>query len=101
MKLLTRAGSLSVSTAGGLGEGLESRWSAKPYGPELPGLGPLGAGLRSALQLNPGGQLGSRLGGSGFGRPAHALSRGDLMQENVQRERGLESRDEATRWRHL
>lgn len=52
MKLLTRAGALSVSTAGGLGKGLESRWSARSYGPELPGLGPLGAGLRSALQLN-------------------------------------------------
>lgn len=64
--------------------------------------GPLGAGLRSALQLNPAGQLGSRLD---WVRRWKARSCSEQRRPNpgkrAGRERGLESRGEAIRWRHL
>lgn len=97
MRLIARAGSLSVSTVGGLGGGWGSRLSARSYGPEVPGLGSRGLGFCSALQVNPAGQVGCRLGGLGVGWPALSLSKEDLMLENLKRGGGLKSGGEATR----
>lgn len=102
MKLLSRAGSLSVSTAGGHGERLGSSLWARWCGPEVLGLELRGLGLLSALQPNSAGQVVCKLGGSGIGGPARATSGRDLTPGNLKRKgKGLESGGEATRWRDL
>ena len=104
MKLLSRAGSFSVSTAGGLGERLGSILSAcqviRAGGAWFGVSGPWASVCPSAEFCGPSGlqaEWVARIGG-----PARATSRRDLPPENLKRRgKELESGGEVTRWRDL